>query len=282
VRRGAAWIVERHQVAAWSLPWLRSRWQRCHRRASLGCQAANAGPQQGARRVPAGRLRGRGDRGCPNAFRAVRPFPVRIASGSAGVPSGGDGVRPDMTEQAVSGRLSDHGVHCGRRTRPRGHWTGTRLADVRASSMGAAGHDGRLSMLVTAVVGRRRACAFSSCPVRARMGGQRGWPWPAGQAHGRTLGGAGVRRLAVAVRTGSVPIGWPVTLNWDVRPTGRSRGPPCPSPGQPLPGVRRRNWSAAETVSRRVSGGRTLAEAGGQPDCGHVRHATGGDPRGAH
>jgi hypothetical protein len=28
-------------------------------------------------------------------------------------------------------------------------------------------------------------------------------------------------------------------------------------------------------VSRRVSGGGTLAEAGGQPDCGHVRQATG-------
>lgn len=27
-------------------------------------------------------------------------------------------------------------------------------------------------------------------------------------------------------------------------------------------------------VSRGVSGGRTLAEVGGQPDCGHVRHAT--------
>jgi hypothetical protein len=122
-------------------------------------------------------------------------------------------------------------------------WTGTRLADVRASSMGADGHAGWVPALVAAGVGRRRACALSPCPVRARMGGQRGWPWPAGQAYGRTLGGGGVRRLAVAVRTGSVPIGWALTLNWDVGPTGRSRGPPCPSPGQPLPGVRRRNWS---------------------------------------
>ena len=32
MRRGAPWTVERHQVAAWSLPWLRSRWQCCHRR----------------------------------------------------------------------------------------------------------------------------------------------------------------------------------------------------------------------------------------------------------
>jgi hypothetical protein len=33
------------------------------------------------------------------------------------------------------------------------------------------------------------------------------WPWPAGQTHGRTLGAGGVRRLAAAVRTRSVPIG---------------------------------------------------------------------------
>jgi hypothetical protein len=150
-------------------------------------------------------------------------------------------------------------------------WTGTRLVDVRASSMGAGGHGGWVPVLVAAGVGRRRACALSSCPVMARMSGQRGWPWSAGQAHGRTLGGGGVRRLAVAVRTGSIPIGWAATLTGM---SGRSRGPPCPSPGQPLPGVRRRNWSA-ETVSRRVSGDCTLAEAGGQPDCGHVRHATG-------
>jgi hypothetical protein len=31
---------------------------------------------------------------------------------------------------------------------------------------------------------------------------------------GRTLGAGGVRRLAAAVRTGSRPIGWAVTLNW--------------------------------------------------------------------
>ena len=69
--------------SAWSLPWLRSRWQSCHRRADLGCQAASAGPTGGARRVLAGRLvvwRSR----MPNAFRAVRPFPVRVASGSPG------------------------------------------------------------------------------------------------------------------------------------------------------------------------------------------------------
>jgi hypothetical protein len=78
--------------------------------------------------------------------------------------------------------------------------------------------------------------------------------------------------LAAAVRTGSRPIGLAVPWTWGVRPTGRSRGPPCPAPDQPLSGVRRRDWSA-ETVSRRVSGGRTLADAGVQPDCGHVRNA---------
>jgi hypothetical protein len=54
--------------------------------------------------------------------------------------------------------------------------------------------------------------------------------WPDGQAHGRTLGAGGVRRLPLAVRTGSRPIGEAVTLNWGVRPTGRWRGLPCPSP----------------------------------------------------
>jgi hypothetical protein len=60
--------------------------------------------------------------------------------------------------------------------------------------------------------------------------------WPAGHRHGRSDAGRWrCPPLAAAVRTGSGPIGWAVTLNWDVRPTGRSRGPPCPSPGQPLP-----------------------------------------------
>lgn len=38
----------------------------------------------------------------------------------------------------------------------------------------------------------------------------------------------------------SVPIGRAATLDWDVRPTGRSAVPPCPSARQPLPGVRTR------------------------------------------
>jgi hypothetical protein len=53
------------------------------------------------------------------------------------------------------------------------------------------------------------ACALPCCPVRAGTCRPRGWPWPAGQRHGRTLGAGGVRRLAAAVRTGSRPIGHP-------------------------------------------------------------------------
>jgi hypothetical protein len=181
---------------------------------ALVCQAANAGPQQGARRVPAGRLRGRGDPGCPSAFRAV----VRLLSASLlvrhGVPGGGDGVRPDTTGQAVSGRLSDRGVHCGRRTRPRGHWTGTGLADVSASSRGAGGHDGRVSVLGAAEVSRREQAHCR--PVRS-------WPGRAGSVVGRgRLARRMVGRWAVEVSAawpspsgpGPVPIGWAVTLNW--------------------------------------------------------------------
>jgi hypothetical protein len=131
VRRGAAWAVERHQPAAWSLPvvtvtlavlptpsrpWLPSRKRR---------------PRRGARRVLAGRP-------VVVAIEDVRtpsvPF-VRYLSASLpvchGVPGGVDGVRPDTTGQAVSETLSDRGVHGGRQTRPRGHRTGTRLAEVR-------------------------------------------------------------------------------------------------------------------------------------------------------
>ena len=169
MRRGAPWTVERHQVAAWSLPWLRSRWQCCHRRSQPWfAKPQTPAPQQGARRVPAGRLRGRGDPGCSSAFRAV----VRLLSASLlvrhGVPGGGDGVRPDTTGQAVSGRLSDRGVHCGRRTRPRGHWTGTGLADVSASSRGAGGHDGQVSVLGAAEVSRREQAHCR--PVRSWPG----------------------------------------------------------------------------------------------------------------
>jgi hypothetical protein len=123
--------------------------------------------------------------------------PVRIASGPAGVPAGGDGVRPDTTGHACPEPV--------RSWRP--SWTPDTTArtsdgDQAGGRSGAAG------------VGRRRACALPSCPVMARMSRPHGWPWPAGQTHGRTLDAEGVRRLTAAVRTGSRPIGWAVTLNW--------------------------------------------------------------------
>jgi hypothetical protein len=106
-------------------------------------------PQRGARRVPAGRLRGRGDRGCPNAFRAVHrslsaSLLVRHSVPGGWTVSGGYDRAGGVRKAVRSWRP------VGRRTRPRGHWTGTRLADVPASSTGAGGHHGRLSMLAAA------------------------------------------------------------------------------------------------------------------------------------
>jgi hypothetical protein len=99
-----------------------------------------AKPQTRAHRrgsaCPAGRLCGRGDQGCPSACRAVRPFPVRA----------------DTTGHAVSGRLSDGGVHCGRWTRPRGHWTGPGLQRFRHRAWGRLGRRrvGRWALEVSA------------------------------------------------------------------------------------------------------------------------------------
>jgi hypothetical protein len=98
----------------------------------LGCQAANAGPTGEGSACPGGPPCGRGDRGCPNAFRAVRPFPCphRFRFGWR---ARWRGRCPAGHGRACAVRnLSDRGVHRGRRTRPRGHWTGTRLADVPA------------------------------------------------------------------------------------------------------------------------------------------------------
>jgi hypothetical protein len=152
------------------------------------------------------------------------PF-VRSLSASLpvrhGVPGGVDGVRPDRPACGVR-RLSDRGVHRGRRTRPRTS-DGTRLADVPASSMGAGGSRPAVPMLVAAGVGRRRACALPSCLVRARTCRPRGWPWPAGQTHARTLGAGGVRRLADAVRTGPDPSARRSPRTGDVRPTDVER-----------------------------------------------------------
>ena len=91
-----------------------------------------------------------------------------------------------------------------------------------------------------------RRSAVLSCPVRGRTCRPRGWPWPAGQRHGRTLGAGGVPAWPPPSGPDVDPSAGRSPRTRDVRPTGRSRRPPCPSPGQRLPGVRRgtdrRRW----------------------------------------
>jgi hypothetical protein len=84
---------------------------------------------QGGSACPGGPPCGRGDRGCPNAFRAVRPLPVRVATGlpwCAGwggrCPAGYDGAggvrnpvrswRPWWTSDTTA-RTSDRDQACG-------------------------------------------------------------------------------------------------------------------------------------------------------------------------
>jgi hypothetical protein len=126
--------------------------QCCHRRASLGLLFAKPqtpAPQRGlsvSRRPSSWSWRSRISE-CPSV-----PF-IRSLSASLlvrhGVPDGVDGVRGYDREGGVRKAVRSWRP-AGRRTRPRGHWTGTRLADVPASTTGAGGHDGRLSMLVAA------------------------------------------------------------------------------------------------------------------------------------
>jgi hypothetical protein len=138
---------------------------------------------------------------------------------------------------------------------------GDRLADASASSMGAGGYDGRVPLPVVAGVDRRnmRITVLSGQPRTCRP---RGLPWPAGRAHGRTLGAGGVRRLAVAVRTGTRPIGWAVTSNWG-----------CPADRT----VKRSAMSVARPATARVSAGGTDRRRWCQP--GVRRRHPGGSGR---
>jgi hypothetical protein len=120
-------------------------------------------PQERARRVPAGRL-------VVVAIEDVRmpsvPFvrsPVRIASGSAGVPGGGDRVRPDTAGHALSGTcpIVASIVDAGHGRVDIGRGPGWRTFR-RGSGWSKAG------------------MRIAVCPVRARMSRQPGWPWPAG------------------------------------------------------------------------------------------------------
>jgi hypothetical protein len=197
--------------------------------------------------------------------------PVRIASGSAGVPGGGDGVRPDTTGQAgvrkavrswrplwtpdttawtldadqACGRSGiEHGCRWSRRVGPgAGSCWGWPKASMCIVVLSGQGQDGRAAWL--AVAGWPGAWSDAGrwrCPPLGRRCPDR--------VHTHRLGGH---------------------LDWDVRTVERS----ATSVARPATaGCPQEDWSA-ETVSRRVSGDCTLAEAGGQPDCGHVRHATG-------
>src|SRR5215207_4215879 len=64
---------------------------------------------------------------CRSSVPLSASLPVRLACPVEGT------VCPAGHGRACAVRnLSDRGVHRERRTRPRGHWTGTRLADVPA------------------------------------------------------------------------------------------------------------------------------------------------------
>jgi hypothetical protein len=174
--KSQAQTVERHKVAAWMLPWLRSRWRSWHRRANLGCQAANAGPTGGGSACTGGPPCGRGDRGCPSAFRAVRPFPVRVATGSpwrarvewtvsgrtCGVRKAVRSWRPSWTPDTTA-RTSDGDQACGRSGIEHGCRWSRRTGPDAGSGWGWP----------------KGACALPSCPVRdvdAAWLAVAGWP----------------------------------------------------------------------------------------------------------
>jgi hypothetical protein len=238
------------------LPWLRSRWQCCHCRADLGCQATNAGPTGGARRVRRA------------AFVVVviedvrRPSVPFVRSLSTllpvrhGVSGGVDGVRKAVRSWRPSGTLDA--------TAPT--LDGTRLADAPALSTGAGSDVRAIPVLVAAGGGRRRACACRS--VRSGPGREvccAGWPsaWSdAGRWRCPPLG----RRRPDRVQTRR--LGGHRKLGMSGRPDGREVGH-----------VRRRashcRVSAGGLIGvRRCPGGCPAAAPGGRgwpADCGRVR-----------
>jgi hypothetical protein len=239
-----------------SQPWLPSRKRRPHRRGS----ARLGGPPCG-----------RGDRGCPNAFRAVRPFPVRVASGSPGRAGWSGRCPAGSTGQAVSGSLSDRGVHRGRRTRPRGHRTGPGLRTFRHRAwVQVATTDGsrcwsRLGLAEGSM--RKAVLSGQGQDVDTAWLAVAGWPeaWSdAGRWRCPPLG----RRRPDRVRTrrlgGHIELG--VSGRPDAREVRMSVAWPAAAgcPQEELIG-----GDGVQVGVRRPH----LAEVGAQTDCRHVRNA---------
>ena len=237
------------------------RWQCCHRRVDLGCQAATPAPEEGVRRP--GRLSSWSWRSVMSECLPCRssvPCPRRFGSG--GVPGGVDGVRPDATGHAVSetcpivASIVDAGHDRADIGRGPGLRTFLHRAWVQVVMTGG-------SLLVAAGWPKEHAhCrAVRSGPGRAGRVDCRG-------RMARRLGVGGVRRLAVTVRTGSRPIGWAVTSNWGC-PADRTVKRSAMSVGRPATA----RVSAGRTDRRRRCPGGCPATApwrkpGGQPDCG--------------
>jgi hypothetical protein len=180
--------------------------------------------------------------GYPNACRAVRRSPVRVPSSSATV------CRVEVTVSPGSVRPARYDRTRGVRKAVRWWrplWTPDRTArtsdrcpvlDGPALSMGAGGPDRRVT-----VRWQRLGLAkgeHARCPPVRPWPGEQGREVGQGRLARRMVGrsapevSASGRRRPVA----STPSGQAVTWNGDVRPTGRSAGPPCSSAGQPLPG----------------------------------------------
>jgi hypothetical protein len=156
---------------------------------------------------------GRGGRGCPNAFRAVRRFPVRVASGFAmacrvgwtvsgqirpgrrcpkACPIVASMWTPDMTartsdrDQACGRSGIEHGRRWSRRTVPDAGSGWVAEGSIRIAVLSGQGQDVQAAWL-----------AVASWPGAWSDAGR--WRCPPRGA---------------AVRMGSRPIGWAVTLNW--------------------------------------------------------------------